>query len=163
MPSARNDSSPAGAGFAMKDVRTVLSTLWIVYVLNSAYGDITTLYNSVYINPASTIHYTQAFILFGVLLVEPAIVMVVLSRLLNQTANRRANMLVGGVLTAVNAATLFVGTPTLAYAFITAVMIAVGAAVVWYAWQWTEGAVARPESDSAGTLSPTKAALSGPP
>jgi hypothetical protein len=33
----------------MKDVKMLLSTLWIVYVLNSAYGDITTLYNSFYI------------------------------------------------------------------------------------------------------------------
>jgi Family of unknown function (DUF6326) len=121
----------------MKDVRVLFSTLWIFYVFNSAYGDITTLYNSVYINPVSSIHYTQAFVLFGALLVEPAILMVLLSRILSNPANRWANIVVGALLTVVNVATLFVGTPTLAYAFITSVMIVTGVAIVWSAWKWT--------------------------
>jgi hypothetical protein len=132
----------------MKDVRMILSTLWIVYAINSAYGDITTLYNSVYINPVSPIHYTQAFVLFGALIVEPAILMVLLSRILSNPANRRANMLVGGVLTVVNVGTLFVATPTLAYAFLTTVMIATGVAIVWYAWTWVESAAPPIQSSS---------------
>jgi hypothetical protein len=123
-------------------MRMVLSTLWIFYVLNSAYGDITTLYNSVHISTVSSIPYTQAFILFGAILVEPAILMVVLSRILSNPANRRANLLVGGILMVVNVVALFVGTPTLAYAFITTVMIMAGVAIVLSAWKWTEpGAV----------------------
>jgi hypothetical protein len=127
----------------MKDAKPILSTLWLVYVLNSAYGDISTLYNRVYISAASTIHYTQAFILFGALLVEPAIIMVLLARILDNPANRRLNMIVAGVLTAINVATLFVGTPTLAYAFITTAMIATGVAIFWYAWKWAELPVAQ--------------------
>ncbi|MCI4334353.1 MAG: DUF6326 family protein [Thermoplasmata archaeon] len=124
-----------------------MSTLWIVYVLNSAYGDITTLYNHVYIDHVSPIHYTPAFVLFGALLVEPAIIMVLLARILNPSANRRANMLVGGILTAINVGTLFVGTPTLAYAFLTSAMIAIGVAIVWCAWKWVEPAT--PQTDPA--------------
>lgn len=124
----------------MKDIRTILSTLWIFYVLNSAYGDITTLYTSVYLHPASSISYSPTFILFGALIVEPAILMVVLSRILTNPANRWANLIVGGLLTVVNVATLFVGTPTPAYAFITAMMIAAGIAIIWSAWSWVEAA-----------------------
>jgi hypothetical protein len=124
----------------MRDVRLILSTLWIFYAFNSAHGDITTLYTSVHLTPVSTIRYTQPFILFGAILVEPAILMVLLSRILQNPANRRANLLVGGLLTAVNVATLFVGTPTLAYAFLTGAMIAAVIAIVWVAWKWVEAA-----------------------
>ena len=141
----------------MKDVRVALSTLWIVYVLNSAYGDITTLYNSVYIDHVSPIHYTQPFILFGALLVEPAILMILLTRILNNPTNRRANIVVGAVLTLINIATLFVGTPTLAYAFITGVMIATGIAILWFAWSWVEPTTSQPAPAPAGAtpLGPT--------
>ncbi|HEV2317110.1 MAG TPA: DUF6326 family protein [Thermoplasmata archaeon] len=124
----------------MKDIRTILSTLWIFYVLNSAYGDITTLYTSVYLHPASSITYSPTFILFGAIIVEPAIVMIVLSRVLANPTNRWANLIVAGLLTIVNVATLFVGIPTPAYAFITGVMIAAGIAIILSAWRWVEPA-----------------------
>lgn len=137
----------------MKDVRTALFALWIFYVLNSAYGDITTLYTSVYLHTAVSIHYTPTFILFGALIVEPAILMVLLTRILPDSANRWANVVVGGLLTIVNVATLFVGTPTPAYAFLTATMIVAGVAIVGSAWNWAVPA-APPVDRSPGPSSP---------
>lgn len=143
------------------DMRTALSTLWVFYVLNAAYGDITTLYTSVYLHPASTIHYTPTFILFGALIVEPAIVMVLLSRLLGYRTNRITNLLVGGLLTIVNVATLFVGIPTPAYAFITSMMILAGIAIVWSSWKWTEPDVALLHAARGGTVPPTSSPTDG--
>jgi Family of unknown function (DUF6326) len=119
------------------DMKSKLSLLWIFYMFNAAYIDITTLYHSVFIDHKPTVHYTQLFLLGAAVLIEISIVMIVLSRLLTYRANRRANIGAGIFLTAVQVATLFVGTPTLAYAFLSVVMISATATIVWYAWRWT--------------------------
>ena len=54
----------------LKDKKLILTTLWIFYMFNTAYIDITTLYYSVFINHAPTVHYTQVFLLGGGILVE---------------------------------------------------------------------------------------------
>lgn len=131
------------------DRRTILSSLWIFYMFNQAYGDITTLYYSVFINRTPTVTYTNAFLLAGVLLVEPAMVMIVLSRILKYRPNRWANILVAAVLTVVSAATFFVGTPTPVYAFIAATSIVTGLIVVWCAWTWTNPSEVRATSNPA--------------
>jgi len=110
--------------------------LWIFYVLNIAYGDIGTLYYSVFINPTPLVHYTQVFLLGAAVLVEIPMVMILLSRMLNYRPNRFANIVVGVVLTGVELASLFVGTPTLAYAFIGVISVATSAYIVFYAWKW---------------------------
>ena len=43
------------------DMSSRLSLLWIFYMFNAAYIDITTLYYSVFINHHAKVHYTQAF------------------------------------------------------------------------------------------------------
>jgi hypothetical protein len=37
-------------------------------------------------------------------------------------------------------ATLFVGTPTLAYGFISVILIATSGGIAWYAWNWPDPA-----------------------
>ena len=113
-----------------------LSLLWIFYMFNAAYIDITTLYYSVFINHKSAVHYTQVFLLGAGVLVEISIAMIVLSRVLKYRANRWANMIAAIFLTVVQLVTLFVGTPTLAYAFFSTIIIATTAVIVWYAWRW---------------------------
>jgi hypothetical protein len=120
----------------MRNVQSKLSMLWIFYVLNIAYGDIGTLYYSVFINPTPLVHYTQVFLLGAAVLVEIPMVMILLSRMLNYRPNRFANIVVGVVLTGVELASLFVGTPTLAYAFIGVISVATSAYIVFYAWKW---------------------------
>ena len=115
----------------------LLSTLWIFLTFNAAYGDIGTLFQSVYIGLIKNgVQYTQVFLLFGDVLVEIGIVMILLSRILNYRANRVANIGTGIFITAVQVVSLFVGTPTLAYAFVSIMMIGAGMAIIWSAWKW---------------------------
>ena len=120
------------------DMQVKLSTLWIFFMFNTAYIDITTLYYSVFINPIPVVQYTQVFLLGAAVLIEISIIMVLLSRILDYRANRWANIIVGIFLTAVQIITLFVGTPTLSYLFISIILIVTSAFIVWYAWRWQE-------------------------
>lgn len=129
----------AGAvrALAAGDMKSSLSLLWIFYMFNATYIDITTLYYSVFINQKPKVHYTQLFLLGAAVLIEISIAMIVLSRILNYRANRRANVSAGIFLTGVQLVTLFVGTPTLAYAFMSIILIATTAVIVWLAWKWS--------------------------
>lgn len=129
-----------------RNVRSKLSMLWIFYVLNIAYGDIGTLYYSVFINPTPLVHYTRVFLLGAAVLVEIPMVMVLLSRTLKYRPNRIANVVVGAVLTVVELASLFVGTPTLAYAFIAVITVATSAYIAFYAWKWHPVSLANPRT-----------------
>ena len=122
----------------MKDTKERLSLLWIFYMFNAAYIDITTLYYSVFINHKPAVHYTQVFLLGAGVLIEISIAMVLLSRILKYRANRWSNIIAGILLTVVQIVTLFVGKPTLAYAFFSIIMIAATAVIVWYAWRWSD-------------------------
>lgn len=128
--------SKMAAQSTVLDIGAKLSLLWIFFTLNAAYGDIGTLYYSLFINPTPLVHYTQAFLLGGAALVEVSMIMIVLSRILKQRVNRIANIAAGVFLTAVQAISLFVGTPTLGYSFISIMMIGSGAIIVWLAWKW---------------------------
>jgi hypothetical protein len=133
-------------------VPVLLSTLWIFFTFNAAYGDIGTLYQSVYVGIIKNgIQYTQVFLLFGDVLVEIGMVMILLSLVLNRRANRFANIGAGIFLTAVQVVSLFVGTPTLAYTFISIMMIGSGVAIVWSALNWR----AVPNSLHTGQRSPS--------
>jgi Family of unknown function (DUF6326) len=113
-----------------------LSLLWIFYMFNAAYIDITTLYYSVFINHKPAVHYTQAFLLGAGVLIEISIVMILLSRILKYRANRWANIIAGIFLGVVQLVTLFIRTPTLAYVFFSIILVATTAVIVWYAWRW---------------------------
>jgi hypothetical protein len=117
-----------------------LSWLWVFFMFNTAYIDITTLYYSVFINHHPEVHYTQAFLLGGAVLVEIPTAMILLSRTLEYRWNRLANVIAAVFLTLVQIVTLFVGTPTLAYGFISAILIATSGGIAWYAWHWSEPA-----------------------
>jgi hypothetical protein len=131
-----------------KDRKVLLSTLWIFALFNYAYADILTLY----FNPAlqkeatkqllsgyvGSIHITQGFVLVGAILMETAIAMVLLSRVLPYRANRWANIIVGILQTASVAWSL---SPNLYYVFFATIEMACTLFIVWYAWTWH-----RPES-----------------
>ena len=87
------------------DRKSRLSLLWIFVMFNFTYGDILTLYfNNVLqkkdwtlfqSGTVGSVHITQVFVLLGAVLLETAIVMVLLSRILPYRANRWANIIVG--------------------------------------------------------------------
>lgn len=121
----------------MRDLRITLSSLWLFAVLNFVYCDVITLYDHVFIKQASTIQYTQGFLLGAAVLVEIPMVMVLLSRILKDPINRRVNIFAGGLMTAIQSVTLFVGTPTAYYVFFSVIEIATTVVIVWQAWTWT--------------------------
>src|SRR6478672_5973579 len=110
---ASNTANTANTAIGFERRRVVLSTLWIFAVLNYIYADIYTLFFNPVLQPevtrrfaegyAGDIQITQGFVLVTAVLMETAIAMVLLSRLLPYRANRWANILVGAL------HTLFVG------------------------------------------------------
>lgn len=82
------------------EMRTKLSTLWIFVMLNMICADILSFMNSGFLQELMTgyageVHITSSFLLLAAIFLEIPIVMVVLSRLLNDRVNRWANLIAG--------------------------------------------------------------------
>src|SRR5210317_109721 len=102
------------------DKKILLSTLWIFAVLNYLYADVLSLMNPERLNEFMTgvvggMTITPLFLFFGAILMETAIVMVLLSRILKYKWNRITNIASGILHTLAVSASLFVGTPELFY------------------------------------------------
>ena len=132
----------------MKDRKTTLSTLWTFAMFNYIYADVLTL-TDVLGDPDVTkklgtgyvggVHVTQGSLLAAAVLMETAIAMVLLSRILNYRANRWSNIIVAVVHTAAVLFSLFVGgipSRITYYTFFAAVEIICTLFIVWYAWTW---------------------------
>ncbi len=125
----------------MKDRKVILSTLWIFALFNYIYADITGLMDSSVLKEILTgsvggLQITQGLLLAGAILMETAIAMVILSRVLKYRANRWANIIVGVIHTVAVLASMFVGTPALYYIFFGTIEIGCTLFIVWYAWTW---------------------------
>src|SRR5512142_2068925 len=87
------------------DRRIVLSTLWIFAMFNYLYADVYTLFFNPVLRPEAWkellaggtggIHITEGFVLITAVLMETAIAMVLLSRVLSYGPNRWANIVAG--------------------------------------------------------------------
>ncbi len=118
----------------MKDKKVILSTLWIFATLNYIYADIFTSF----FDPeaqSGTMTMTQGAVFGFAILMETAIAMVLLSRVLKYGANRWANIVSGIIHTAVVGWTLL-GTPLPFYIFFASIEIACTLFIIWYAWRW---------------------------
>lgn len=98
----------------MKDRKVILSTLWVFVMFNYLYADVLSLYEPGIIEELMTgsiggIQFTQGLLLGAGILMETAIVMVVLSRLLAYRANRLANMIAGVIHTTSVFGSMFFG------------------------------------------------------
>jgi hypothetical protein len=123
------------------DRKLLLSTLWIFAMFNYIYADVLTLMNPVGLKAileglAGSMPITPAFLLAGGVLMETAIAMVLLSRILAYGANRWANILAGMLHTLAVAASLFVGKPEPFYLLYSVIEIACTCVIVWLAWTW---------------------------
>lgn len=119
----------------MKDKKVILSTLWIFALFNYIYADIFNLF----FNPqafAGTM--PQGAVFAFAILMETAIAMVLLSRVLKYAANRWANIIAGIIHTALVSWTLFGVTPLPFYIFFAAIEILCTLFIVWYAWKWRQ-------------------------
>jgi hypothetical protein len=117
-----------------EDRRTRFFTLWTFATLNYVYADVVTLFDK-----SVTTTLSQTELLGSAVLVETAIAMVLLSRVLKYRANRWANIVVGIINTVAVLASLLVKTPALYYAFFGIIEIATTVWIVWYAWTWRVG------------------------
>ena len=131
----------------MKDRKVILSTLWIFALFNYIYADISSLTEVVFIpgmleklmteSVGGPIQITQGLLLAGAVLMETAIAMVLLSRVLKYRANRWANIIVGAIHTAaVLLSMVFGGVPPPYYLFLITIEVACTLFIIWYAWTW---------------------------
>jgi hypothetical protein len=119
----------------MKDRKIVLSTLWIFALLNYLYADVFTLF----FNPTAqkeTLAMPQEGVLVFAILMETAIAMVLLSRVLKYGANRWANIGTGIFHTAFVAWSLTGAEQPLFYMFFACLEMVCTLFIAWYAWKW---------------------------
>ena len=121
----------------MKDTKVILSTLWIVVMINMAYADILSLHIPGILEElavfAGETPITQ-LMLIGAIMMEIPIAMIFLSRVLKYKVNRWANIITSVITIA------FVvggGSPYPHYIFIATIEIVCLLLIVWYAWKWS--------------------------
>ena len=123
----------------MKDQKVLLSTLWMFAMFNYLYADVFSLFFDPSAQQEAQL-FTQgsgfAVLIFAVLM-ETAMAMVLLSRVLKYGVNRWANILVGVLHTALVAWSAIGDTPEPFYIFFATIEIACTLFIVGYAWQWT--------------------------
>jgi hypothetical protein len=122
---------------------TILSTMWIFVSLNYLYCDVFTLFHAKTLNQLLTgtidrIEITESFLLSFSIVMELVIAMVVLSRTLKYKANRLMNILIGALMTFIQAGTLLIGEQTIHYMFFSIIEIAATAFITLYAIRWKE-------------------------
>ncbi len=117
------------------NVKVTLSTLWVFAMFNYLYADVMTLMDP---GRSGAIQMTPGFLLGAAVLMETAIAMVLLSRVLKHRVNRWANIITGMLHTAAVLASLLVGAPALYYLFFATIEIACTLFIVWFAWRWKE-------------------------
>ncbi len=120
------------------DIKALLSTLWIFFLLNMIFRDIHDLFRPGLLEEMMTgivngTQVTDGVLLVGGIMVEIPISMVVLSRVLKYRLNRWANIIVGSITLAsvigkkpIDLDDVFFTT----IGFITLVII------IWLAWKW---------------------------
>lgn len=124
----------------MKDRKMVLSALWIFATLNYIYADVFTLFFAPGAQEETATMTAGAALGFAVLM-ETAIAMALVSRVLKFAANRVANILVGAIHTVAVAFSLFAAPPAPYYVFFAVMEIVSTLVIIGYAWKWR-----RPES-----------------
>ena len=82
--------------------------------------------------------FTPINLLIGAVLMETAIVMVLLSRILDYRWNRITNIISGIIHTLAVCASTFVGTPGLYYVFFGSIEVITTISIVAIAWKWKE-------------------------
>ncbi len=120
------------------DTGTLLSTLWIVVLINMLKSDVLSLNipgaaEEVARTAASTGASTPQLMLAGAIIGNLGVAMIVLSRILPQGMNRLANMVLGAVMIAY----IWVGAASYPhYLFIAVIETLCLVLIIWLAWKW---------------------------
>jgi hypothetical protein len=127
----------------MKDRKVILSTLWIFAMFNYLYADVIggkdpEALKKLITGTVGSLQMTEGFLFGAAILMEIAIAMVLLSRVLKYRANRWANIIAGIIHTTAVSLSLFAtGTmPSLYYMFFAVIEIPCTLFIIWYAWKW---------------------------
>jgi len=120
------------------DTKVLLSTLWIVIMINMLKADVLSLFipgaaDELAKTAVSTGTPIPQLMLGGAIMMEISIVMIILSRVLTYGVNRWVNIIVSIITIA------FVvggGVSYPHYIFIAAVEVVCLLLIVWYAWKW---------------------------
>ena len=121
--------------------KIMLSTLWIFVTVNYIFCDVFTLFYAPDLNQfltgyAGGIELTQSFLLTFAIIMEFAMVLIVLSRVLKYSLNRWFNIIGGIVFTLIQAGTLLSGDFTMHYLFFSLIEISTTLYIGWLAWNW---------------------------
>ena len=118
------------------DMRTRISTLWVVVMFNMVFADVLTMsipeFLQDLIDGTTDVRITEELMLVSAVIIEIPIAMIFLSRVLRGTASRWTN-----TVAALITAAFIVGGAEFAphYYFLGAVQLVCLSAVVWSAWQ----------------------------
>jgi len=120
------------------DTKTLLSTLWIVVMINMLKADILSLFipgalDEVAKTSVSTGTPIPQLMLGGAIMMEISIVMIVLSRVLKYKVNRWTNIITS-IITIVFVVGGGVSYPH--YIFIATVEVICLLSIIWFAWKW---------------------------
>jgi hypothetical protein len=121
------------------DTKVLLSTLWIVVMINMAYADILSLhipgvFDEVAKTSVSTGTPIPQLMLGGAIMLEIPIAMIFLSRVLKYKVNRWANI-IASVITIVYVVGGGASYPH--YIFIATVEVICLLSIIWFAWEWS--------------------------
>ncbi len=124
--------------------KSLLSTLWIVLVVNFMFCDIFTLMHSEDLEnllkgSIDGVPISQGFLLTFAIVMEIPIAMILISRLLKSKPNRIINIISGVLLAIVQLWSLTVGNVTLHYWFFSIIEITLCISIVVIAWRWKTG------------------------
>lgn len=143
-------SGQASAGLRLRrDRGTTLSRIWIFLVLSFIYADVFTLFFDKSVTTATT-EISSAAVLFFAVVMETAIAMVLLSRVLRQPWSRWTNVGVAILQIAVLGYSLTGEAITPFYAFFAAVEMAALLFIVGFAWTWRKESRVEPATMPAG-------------
>jgi hypothetical protein len=132
----------SGRNLSFERSRVILSTLWIFAILNYLYADVmgsmdAEVIETILSGSVGSMEMTPGFFFMGAILMETAIVMVLLARVLAWRANRIANIIAGVINTLAVFASMFVkGPPALYYIFFATIEIACTLFIIWFALTW---------------------------
>jgi hypothetical protein len=123
------------------NTKIMLSTLWIFLTVNYIFCDVFTLFYAPNLTQfltgfAGGMELTQGFLLAFAIIMEFAMVMIVLSRVLKYSLNRWFNIIGGISLTLIQSGTLLSGDFTMHYFFFSLIEIATTIYIGWLAWNW---------------------------
>jgi len=126
-----------------KDKRVVLSTLWVFLVVNFIYADVFGLFFDPAARTQASDLSSEAVFFFAVIM-ETAMVMVFLPRVLPHAWNRWTNIGAATLHVAVLGWSLTGGGVTSFYAFFVTIEIATLLFVIGYAWSWRKESATQP-------------------